>query len=145
MSAARAGRREHGQLTPMLVGFVAIVLVAIVVVANASKAFLYRRSLASWADGAAIAAAQEVAEAAIYSGEFGDVLPLAAGDAQDEVGAYVAELAGRFDEFTIAEVTVSDDGTVTVELSARMDFVWAVGTDTGVTVTAHASAIAPIE
>lgn len=147
MSAVQAGRREQGQLTPMLIGFVAIVLVAIVVVANASKAFLYRRSLASWADGAAIAAAQEVAEAAIYSGEFGDVLPLAAGDAHDEVGAYAARhgLAGRFDEFTIADVTVSDDGTVTVELSARMDFVWAVGTDTGVTVTAHASAIAPIE
>lgn len=138
---------ERGQLTPMLIGFVAIALVTVVVVANASKAFLYRRSLASWADGAAIAAAQEVADAAIYSGAFGEVLPLASGDANDEVGEYVArhELAGRFDEFAVVEVSVSADGAVTVGLSARMDFVWAVGTDTGVTMTATATAVAPIE
>ena len=144
---AALNRSERGQLTPMLIGFMVIVLVAVVVVANASKAFLYRRSLASWADGAAIAAAQEVADAAIYSGEFGDVLPLASGEAGGEVGEYVSRhgLAGRFDEFAVVDVSVSDDGAVTVQLSARMEFVWAVGTDTGLTMTASASAIAPIE
>jgi uncharacterized membrane protein len=138
--------RERGQLTPLLIGFVAIVLLAVVVVANASKAFLHRRSLASWADGAAIVAAQELAESAIYSGEFGDVLPLAEDGARHEVEAYVArhELAGRFDAFSVVDVVVGPDGSVTVEVRATMEFVWAVGPDSGVTMTASATAIAPI-
>jgi len=137
---------ERGQLTPMLIGFVAITLLAVVVVANSSKAFLHRRSLASWADGAAIVAAQEVADSAIYTGEFGDVLPLAQDGAQEEVEEYVARhgLAGRFGDFSVHDVVVAADGSVMVELQATMEFVWAIGPDSGVTMTASATAIAPI-
>ena len=61
--------RDDGQITLMIIGFVMIIVLAVGVVANASKAFVYRRSLASWADGAAIAAAQSVAEDVVYAGE----------------------------------------------------------------------------
>jgi hypothetical protein len=46
-------RDESGQLTPLVIGFAVIVVLLVAVVANASNAFLHRRSLASWADGAA--------------------------------------------------------------------------------------------
>ena len=55
-------RSDAGQITLLIIGFVMIVVLAVGVVANASKAFVYRRSLASWADGPAIAASQSVAE-----------------------------------------------------------------------------------
>ena len=61
-------RRSHddGQITLLIIGFVMIVVLLVGVIANASKAFVYRRSLASWADGAAVAAAQNVAEDVVF-------------------------------------------------------------------------------
>lgn len=142
-------RDESGQLTPLIIGFVVIVLLGVTVTANASKAFLYRRSLASWADGAAIVAAQNVSEEVIYAGEAGEHLPLAEDAAREAVVDYVArhDLGGRFDSFTVVVVDVSPvTDTVTVGLAARVPLIWANDTTAsihrGIPVTAEASAVA---
>jgi uncharacterized membrane protein len=144
-----AQRDESGQLTPLVIGFVVIVLLMVTVVANASKAFLYRRSLASWADGAVIVAAQNVSEQAIYAGAAGDHLPLAESAARDAVAGYVArhDLADRFDGFAVVQVAVGPgDDVVIVAFAARVPLIWAnettAGFGGGIPVTAEASALA---
>ncbi len=145
-------RSEAGQLTPLIIGFVVIAILAITVTVHASTVFLHRRSLAAWADGAALTAAQSVSESAIYAGSVGDNLPLAAGTARTAVAEYAARhgLADRFDEFALVAVEV-DPATdaVTVEFAARVPLTWANGTTGsfggGFTITAQATAVAPFQ
>lgn len=47
-------RDEHGQVTLLIIGFASILLMAIVVVIDASSAYLQRQGLDSLADGAAL-------------------------------------------------------------------------------------------
>lgn len=137
-------RAESGQLTPMVIGFVVIALLAVSVMVNASKAFLHRRSLAGWADGAAIVAAQSVADQAIYTGEVGENLPLAEDAAQAAVGEYVTRhgLGGRFDELTVVTEVDPVSDAVTVLLAAQVPLVLAA--DMAIPVTAQATAVAPL-
>lgn len=144
-------RDDAGQLTPLIIGFVVIVLLAAAVVANASNAFLHRRSLQSWADGAATAAAQQVAEQVVYTGRLGETLPVAQDEARAAVVEYVARqgLAGRFDAFSVVTVSVDDvTGAVTVEFSARVPLVWASdatpGFVGGIPITARTTAVSPL-
>jgi uncharacterized membrane protein len=144
-------RDESGQLTPLIIGFVVIVLLAVAVVANASNAFLHRRSLASWADGAATAAAQHVAEQVVYTGRLDETLPVAQDEARAAVLDYVARhgLAERFDAFDVVTVSVDDaTGAVTVELSSRVPLLWASeampGFAGGIPITARTTAISPL-
>jgi hypothetical protein len=58
-------RGEQGQMTVLIIGFAAIVLLMIVVVTDISKVFLVRRDLDATADGAVLAAANGLA--AIYA------------------------------------------------------------------------------
>jgi hypothetical protein len=144
-------RNESGQLTPLIIGFVVIVILAVAVVANASNAFLHRRSLASWADGAATAAAQQIAEQVVYTGRLGETLPIAENQARVAVVDYVARhgLAERFDAFTLVTVSVdSASGAVTVEFAARVPLLWAgdamAGFTSGIPVTARTTAVSPL-
>jgi hypothetical protein len=142
---ARLRRDDSGQITLMIIGFAVIVVLAIGVVANASKAFVYRRSLASWADGAAIVAAQNVAEDAIYAGPRVDELPISATGARGAVADYVTRnaLAERFEAFDVAVDVDPTAGTVTVEFAARVPLVLA-GDGVSIPVTADATAVAPL-
>ena len=47
------GRDEQGQVTLLIIGFASILLMAIVVVVDASAAYLQRQGLDNLADGAA--------------------------------------------------------------------------------------------
>ena len=138
--------RDDGQITLMIIGFVMIIVLAVGVVANASKAFVYRRSLASWADGAAIAAAQSVAEDVVYAGETVEVLPISAADARRVVDEYVTRngLADRFDDLSVAVGVDPEAATVTVEFGVRVPLVLS-GDAAGIPVSAAATATAPLE
>jgi uncharacterized membrane protein len=139
-------RQDDGQITLMIIGFVMIVVLAIGVVANASKAFVYRRSLSSWADGAAIAAAQSLAEDVVYAGETVEVLPISAVDARRVVDEYVIRnrLADRFDDLSVAVGVDPAAATVTVEFGVRVPLVLS-GEAAGIPVSAAATATAPLE
>jgi uncharacterized membrane protein len=118
---------ERGQALLLLIGLAAILVVLIAVVADASHLYLYRRALASAADGAATAAVQALDEAAVYRDP--DVLsrgalPLDASAARGAVQRYVqnAGIPSRFNAFSIQSVGLSPDRTaVTVTLSARVE------------------------
>ena len=138
-------RRESGQLTLMILGFVAIAVMAVAVVVNASNAFVQRRSLSSWADGAVIHAAQGVSYDALYTGVPLSTVPLSESAAVDAVAGYVVDndLYGRFSEFRVVAVEVDEaSGRVSVELAATVPLTM-MGEFGSVSITAEASAVAP--
>jgi hypothetical protein len=138
--------QDDGQITLMIIGFVMIVVLAVGVVANAAKVFVYRRSLASWADGAAIAAAQSVAEDVVYAGGTVEVLPISATGARRVVDDYVDRnrLADRFEDLHVAVGIDPAAATVTVEFGVRVPLVLS-GDAAGLPVSAAATATAPLE
>mgnify|MGYP001815240834 CR=1 FL=1 len=134
---------EDGQITLLVIGFAVTLLALVAVVVDASQVVLLRRSLSSLADGAALTAAQSLAEGALYSGQVADSLPLDPAGARSAVSAYLSQ-AGA--DVVLVDVTVADD-TVSVALAARADLPL-IGTVTeafqGTTVTARATARSPI-
>lgn len=105
----RRPRGEDGTVL-LLTTFLGIVLVlGVVVVVDASAAFLARRGLAGAADGAALSAAQHVDWDAYYAGS-GDLLPLAGAEA-----AVTAYVDAHYPGTTVAAVE-TDGTTVTVSL-----------------------------
>jgi hypothetical protein len=70
-------RSEHGQTTPMIVGFFFILAILTAVVVDASAAYLQRQSLANLADGAALAGADGGVGRDLYDqGAPGERLPI---------------------------------------------------------------------
>lgn len=133
---------ERGQISLLIIGFAVIAISLVAVVVDASHVMLLRRSLSSLADGAALAAAQSVAEDALYSGA-GDFLPLDEPTARAEAQRYL-----RASPIPVRLVEVDVEGDrVTVVLAAQADLplVGAVTEDFArTTVTARASARSPI-
>ena len=122
----RRARSDDGQLTLLIIGFVAIAAVLIIVGVDASKVFLARRALSSAADAAAVAAAQAVDKDAIYAGTgggCGGLLPLAPDEAAQRAGSAVddqtASLRSTFATLDDPRTTVEGD-TVAVHLSGRV-------------------------
>lgn len=139
----RRGRSERGHITLLVIGFAMILISLVAVVVDASQVVLLRRTLSSLADGAALTAAQSLAEQPFYTGRTVELLPLDPGAARAAVVQY---LQGSGLDVTLLEVTVVDD-RVTVAVSARVDLAL-VGAVTsgfdGTTVVARASARSPI-
>ena len=137
---------ERGQTAPLVIGFAAILLVLVAVVVDASQAVLLRRTLASLADGAALTAAQSLAEEALYTSGAGEALPLDPAAARTAVTDYLrhspaSDIAGL-------RVAVSVDPTrVSVVLAAPAELplvnVVTASAD-GTMVTARATATAPL-
>ena len=100
-------RSDEGTITLLVIGFTFLALLVMLLVLNVSVVFLARRDLVSAADGAALAAAQQVDLDAFYTRGASEALPL------DEAAA--TEIADRFEDsgMEIANVTVNGD-TVTV-------------------------------
>ena len=121
-----AWRRDDGQLTLLIIGFVAIAAMLVVVGVDASKVFLARRALSSAADAAALAAAQAVDKAAIYAGTgggCGGLLPLDPADAAQRAAlALDDQTAGLRSTFATLDAPQTDvsGGTVAVHLSGRV-------------------------
>jgi hypothetical protein len=111
----------------LMIGLAVLLIALVAVVVDASRLFLYRRALATVADGAATSAVQAVDEAAIYRDPEAlgqGVLPMDPSAARRAVEQYVqdAEIAAQFDALAIDAVTVTDGaGAVTVTVSARVD------------------------
>lgn len=69
MRAGRSRRSERGTASVLVIGFVAIVALVVVTVVDASAVYLRRQSLASLADGAALAAADAMVAYTAYTGQ----------------------------------------------------------------------------
>jgi len=119
-------RGDDGQLTLLIIGFVAIAAVLIVIGVDASKVFLAQRALSSAADAAALSAAQAVDKEAIYAGTgggCGGLLPLDQAEATQRADGAVDDqaesLRSTFATLDPPETDVSG-GTVAVHLSGRV-------------------------
>jgi uncharacterized membrane protein len=104
----------------MMIGFVVVAALLMVVVVTSTRAYLTRRALVSFADGAAVTAAQEVSEDVVYREGLAAGVPLDSSGAAAAVRSYVARngLGARFDGFSVADVSVTRAGAVRVVLHA---------------------------
>jgi hypothetical protein len=129
-------RDERGQLTLLIIGFTAIVLLLLAVVTDASKAFLVRRDLAQLADGAALAGTRGVSGSVVVRG-----IELSQSAAEHEVALYLDSVErGGYDNLSW---TVAVDGAeVSVHLQAVVDLPLVMPGTTGTaTVSADGSAL----
>jgi uncharacterized membrane protein len=144
----RTGRHERGQITLLVIGFAAILLLLVAVVVDASQAVLVRRTLASLADGAALAAAQSLAEAPFYTGTAVGVLPIDERQARQAVAGYLGRAAADAGMAEVRLVAVAVDGNrveVVLATRARLPLSNTVtAAFEGTVVTARAGATSPI-
>lgn len=131
----------------LTLGFALVALSLILVVTDASKVFLTRRSLVSAADGAALAGVQSLDPDAFYAGKGDGSLPLNSEAAVAAVNRYVVDagLRERYVDLVVVEVRI-EGGEVSVTLRARssLPFGTYVGHPDGVLIEATAHATAPV-
>lgn len=122
---ARRGdhRSERGQVTLLIIGFASMLLMAIVVVIDASSAYLQRQGLDNLADGAALHGA-DLGSAGIYEqGLDGTRLTQQEGAVEAAVRDYLAR-SGASSRYPGIQVGVRVDPvgrSVTVRLRAPLD------------------------
>lgn len=119
----RRARDDCGSVTPMIIGFGLLLLSLVVVVVDASVAFLERQSLDNLADGAALYGADMAAEGTEVYGRglgHGD-LDLSVGAARRAVGSYLRD-AGAYGDHPGLRAVVSVSGdTIVVRLTSSVD------------------------
>ncbi len=132
----------------LVIGYGLVLAALTVVLVDVSAVFLARRSMAGTVDGAAVAAAQSLDEAMLYSAADLDGVPLAQEDARAVVDQYLSDdgLADRVQSLDPADV-VSDGRSVTVSVTATVRLpvlgVVAAGWADGVPMTVTARARTP--
>lgn len=139
-------RGDGGTITVLVVGFTAILLLLVVVIVDVSVVVLARRGAASAADGAAITAAQQLDQAALYERGLAEAVPLS----PELVAAVVAQQAADAQEgqpgLTLTSAVDPTGTTATVVATRRvvLPFTDWLGLSRGVTVRAVARARAPL-
>lgn len=104
-------RDDGGTILILTLGYVAVALLLIVVVVDVSALYLARRSLAATTDGAALAAAQQVDQTAVYtSTSTMTALPLG------NVGAAVSRYAEQEDPSGQTQLVANLPNPTTVQV-----------------------------
>ncbi len=146
-SSEAAAGGDSGSVLVLLLGFAVVAVLLVAVVTDASALYLTRRSLAGAADGAALAAVQQLDREAFYTGPDGGALPLDAQSAVDTVRLYASRsgLDARFDSFGVVEVRTDPQSvTVTFQATRRLPFLGVLlGATEGIEISATATARAP--
>lgn len=140
MTSRRAGRREErGQTAVLIIGFAIVIAMMVVVVVDATAAYLRRQALNTLADGAALAAADGIAGERVYVGGLDESAPVDPASAQHLVDAYLASVgaSGRYPGMRHGVET--DGERVVVRLRAPLDLPLTLP---GVGDTAHVTATA---
>jgi hypothetical protein len=108
---------DEGTILVLLLGFTAVLLLMVAVVVNVSSVILAKRALVSAADGAAVAAAQELDLDALYAGGLGSGrIPLSRAQVAQRVEAYERQVG---QEGVDLAGDVSADGTTAIVRAAR--------------------------
>lgn len=133
----------------LIIGMLAVLLMGVVVVTDASAAYLQRQSLNSLADGAAIAAADGAARGLeIYGGGLDDRLVLSLGSAREEVEGYLTQ-AGAATQFPGLDFAISADpanSSIVVQLTAPLDLPLTIpGSPSRIQVSSTGSAVVTVD
>ncbi|CAA9338290.1 MAG: hypothetical protein AVDCRST_MAG72-654 [uncultured Nocardioidaceae bacterium] len=121
---SRGERGDHGQTSLLIIGFAVVGLLVIVVVVDASAAYLRRQALDSLADGAALAAADGVQSEQIYLGGLGERAQLDPAVAHSYAAEYLAAsgAAGRYPGLRFSVQTSAEVVVVRVTAPLEMPF-----------------------
>lgn len=118
---------ERGQVTVLIIGFAVVLLMAIGLVVDSSAAYLSRQSLATLADGAALAGADQLQGDAAYDEGLGEHTPIDRETARRSVEEHLRAV-GAYDDHPglRARVEVTQDRVVVtlvapLELPFRVD------------------------
>ena len=131
---------EGGQVTVLIIGFALVLLLAVGITVDASAAYLEREALATLADGAALAAADQVQGTPAYAGGLRESAPLDVRTAREAVAGHLAATGAlREHPGLVAVVDVAGDRVV-VRLRVPLDLPLTVGGLTATTVSASGSA-----
>ncbi|MCU1432474.1 MAG: Protein of unknown function rane [Actinotalea sp.] len=110
---------DEGTVLVLLLGFTAVLLLMVAVVVNVSSVILAKRGLASAADGAAVAAAQELDLDAVYARGLGERIPLDPQRVGGRVEQYEREAEPGQPGLELRG-DVSPDGTTAVVRAVRL-------------------------
>lgn len=116
-------RDQRGSTTPLILAFVAIILLLVAVVVDASAAYLARQRLDELADGAALQGADLGAQGRdAYDGGLarGD-LAITRREAERAVHAYLRDSGAQHDHPGLRAAVRVDGDRIVVELVAPMD------------------------
>lgn len=118
-----SGASQRGSSAPLVIAFVAVVLLLVAVVVDASAAYLTRQRLDELADGAALQGADGGAQGAdVYAGGLGTgTLAISRGEAERAVRAYLRDAGALRAHPGLRAVVRVDGDRVVVELSAPVD------------------------
>ena len=83
---------DQGTVMVLMLGFAVVLIGLVVVVVDVSVVLLNQRGVASAADGAAVAAAQEISESEFYDRGLQEAVPLDEGAVRQAVAAYAADV-----------------------------------------------------
>lgn len=134
-------RDDEGSVMLLIMGFAAVLVGLLGVVVDVSALMLAQRSVAAVADGAALAAVQQLDESALYGGGLGDRVPLQ----PERVAGAVAAYAGQVQPDTTVTATVRGDGTVQVHAQRNVPLPFSRYVGLGaVTVSSVAHAQSPV-
>lgn len=116
VTAAEDPDREAGQITVMVLGFVALALLVTTVVIGISSVYLEHKRLLSLADGAALAAADSYALGEVQASGGPPSASLNAARVRNVAADFVARNPGsvRFDGLSVAPQTGTPDGATAV-------------------------------
>jgi uncharacterized membrane protein len=137
-------RTEGGQVSVLIVGFSVVAILLVVVVVDASAAYLQRQRLDGVADGAALAAVDGIESESVYEqglGERADIDPMTA---RQLVAAYLQGVgAHRYHGLNYTVATTPD--SVSVRVTAPLELPLApAGWTRGTSVTASAAAFVEV-
>ncbi|HEX6247303.1 MAG TPA: pilus assembly protein TadG-related protein [Nocardioidaceae bacterium] len=138
---ARA-RDEHGQTAVLIVGLAVVVAMTVVVVVDATAAYLRRQALSTLADGAALAAADGIQGEQVYVSGLGERPTVDPQVAQQLVADYLGAVGapGRYPG--LSHVVETRDDRVVVRLASPLDLPFGVpGVGDSAHVTATAAAV----
>jgi hypothetical protein len=121
-------RDERGQASVLIIGFALVVLSLIVIVVDASVAFLERQSLDNLADGAALYGADRAAEGRdVYTHGVGDDdLELTAARARAGAIEYLRQVGAYGDHPGLSAAVHIEGDSVVVHLSSSVDLPFSI-------------------
>lgn len=129
MSPVRGGRAcpgarrgdERGQTAVLIIGLALVLALMVVVVVDASAAYLRRQALLTLADGAALAAADGIAGEQVYLGGLGDRAVVDPHAAQALAEDYLARVGAASRYPGLTHHVESDGPRVVVHLSVPLE------------------------